>query len=70
MTLRIAALDALVDELGQHECAEERARAACEPLVHADDRPIMLLHLLLASRETRNESLGEVGLEGHVFSGG
>jgi hypothetical protein len=62
-------LDSFIDELGQHECAEQRTRAACEPLVHTDDRPIMLLHLLLTSREARNERLGETGLKGHVFSG-
>jgi len=29
----------------------------------------MLLDLLLASREARNERLGETGLDGHIFSG-
>ena len=52
-------------ELGQQEAAEQRAGPACEPLVNADDRAVVLLYLLLPQRQAGDQGNVEVALDAH-----
>ena len=54
-----------VAELGERQPAEQRARTAGEPLVNGDDRPVVLLDLLLSAGHCPDERYVEVGFDGH-----
>lgn len=52
-------------QLGERKRAKQRAGAPREPLVHPDDGPVVLLHLLLAGGKAGYEGFREVPLDRH-----
>ena len=58
-------VQATLAELGEHEAAEQGARAACEPLVDTDDRAVVLLDLLLSKRHFGDQRNIEAPLDTH-----
>src|SRR6516164_4260505 len=48
-------LHGAISEFGKDQSSEKRARAAGEPFVDGDDRPVILLNLLLSQGLLRNE---------------
>ena len=52
-------------ELGEQEAAEQRAGTARKPLVHPDDRTVVLLYLLLPQRQAGDHGNVEVAFDAH-----
>ena len=52
-------------EFRQEQASEQSTGAPREPLVHADDGPVVLLDLLLARGQPSDEGLCEMGLDRH-----
>ena len=53
-------------EFREGERAEQGARPAGKPFVNGDDRPVVLLNLLFAQRELRDERDAEILLDAHA----
>ena len=66
MPVLVGLIHGTLDELGEGERAEQRPGPPREPLVHADERPVVLLHLLLARGKRGHKTLREVPLDGHT----
>ena len=62
--------DGCLAELGEKKAPEERTGPPGEPLVHGDDRTVILLYLLFAQGECGDEGHVEVSLDAHVVASG
>lgn len=58
-------LERPVAEFGEEQSPEQGPRPTGEPLVHGDDRPIVLLDLFFAQGQGGDEGDVEVGFYGH-----
>src|SRR5438045_1430818 len=55
MSAVVALRNWFIDELREQQRPEERSRPPREPFMHGDDRPVILLNLLLAQSQPGDE---------------